>query len=131
MNLKTFRAPTMAEALTQVKSAMGSDAIILHTRTLQTRAWMGLRRKEMVEITAGKDLKIGPRPARGRPGAAAGANGNGSAAKEGRAAPAAGTYGRNGNGAAAPGAPRNAIEGSRQVMETPGATNAAMLTISQ
>ncbi len=120
----------MAEALTQVKSAMGSDAIILHTRTLQTRAWMGLRRKEMVEITAGKDLKIGPRPARGRPGTSAGSNGNGSSAREGRAAPVAGTYGRNGN-SSAPGAPRNAIEGSRQVMETPGATNAAMLTISQ
>jgi flagellar biosynthesis protein FlhF len=121
----------MAEALTQVKSAMGSDAIILHTRTLQTRAWMGLRRKELVEITAGKDLKIGPRPGRGRVSAAAGSNGNGGAAKEGRAALPSGAYSRNGNGAVMPAAPRNAVEGSRQVMETPGATNAAMLTISQ
>src|SRR5688500_3150892 len=108
MNLKTFRAPTMAEALTQVKSAMGSDAIILHTCTLQTRAWMGLRRREMVEITARKDLNLGPRSARGRSNAAPRVNGNG-AAKDARPAPAAGTYGRNGNGAAAPAAPRNAV----------------------
>src|SRR5688572_981868 len=131
MNLKTFRAPTMAEALTQVKSAMGSDAIILHTRTLQTRAWLGLRRRELVEITAGKGLNIGRRSGRGREAA----SGNGAAAKGGRPAPAGGAYGRNGNGCAPPcappAAPRNAVEGSRQVMETAGATNAAMLTISQ
>src|SRR3954447_15553894 len=109
MNLKTFRAPTMAEALTQVKSAMGSDAIILHTRTLQTRAWMGLRRKEMVEITAGKDLNIGPRPGRARANAASGSSSgakvNGAAGKDGRAALAPGTYGRNGNGAVSLAAP--------------------------
>ena len=29
MNLQTFKAATMAEALTQVKSNMGSDAVIL------------------------------------------------------------------------------------------------------
>ena len=41
MNLQTFKAPTMAEALTQVKSAMGADAIILHTRTFASRALAG------------------------------------------------------------------------------------------
>ena len=48
----------MAEALTQVKSAMGGDAVILHTRTFQTRYWLGLRRREVVEITAGKGFNI-------------------------------------------------------------------------
>ena len=61
MQLQTFKAPTMAEALTQVKAAMGSDAIILHTRTFQVRRMLGLRRKEMVEITAGKGMNIGTR----------------------------------------------------------------------
>src|SRR6266478_3121243 len=61
MNLQTFKAPTMAEALTQVKSSMGTDAVILHTRTFQTRAWLGLRRKEMVEITAGRGIGIAER----------------------------------------------------------------------
>src|SRR6478672_11250584 len=61
MNLQTFKAATMAEALTQVKTNMGSDAVILHTRTFYTRHWLGLRRREMVEITAGKGLNVGRR----------------------------------------------------------------------
>src|SRR5205085_9159167 len=61
MDLRTFKAPTMAEALTQVKSVMGADAVILHTRTFHTRAWLGLRRREMVEITAGRGLNVGAR----------------------------------------------------------------------
>ena len=37
----------MAEALYQVKSAMGNDAVILHTRTYFRRRWLGLRRIEV------------------------------------------------------------------------------------
>jgi flagellar biosynthesis protein FlhF len=58
MHLRTFSAGTMAEALYQVKSAMGSDAVILHTRTYWRRRWLGLRRVEVVEITAGAGLQI-------------------------------------------------------------------------
>jgi flagellar biosynthesis protein FlhF len=47
-----------------VKTAMGHDAVILHTRTFLTRQWLGLRRREMVEITAGKGLNVGERAAR-------------------------------------------------------------------
>jgi flagellar biosynthesis protein FlhF len=111
MNLKTFKAPTMGEALTQVKSVMGSDAIILHTRTIQTRRWLGLRRREMVEITAGKGLNIGARSPR-RPPAA-------------EQRPPAAAYSRAGA------APRNAVEGSRQIMETPAANSAAILCLTQ
>src|SRR5436190_21098126 len=59
MNLQTFKAPTMAEALALVKSAMGIDAVILHTRTYHRRFWLGLRRREIVEITAGRGLNVG------------------------------------------------------------------------
>jgi flagellar biosynthesis protein FlhF len=58
MNLQTFKAATMAMALAQVKSVMGHDAVILHTRTYQRAIWLGLRRKEMVEITAGRGLNM-------------------------------------------------------------------------
>src|SRR5829696_5464284 len=57
MHLRTFSAGTMAEALYQVKSAMGTDAVILHTRTYFRRRWLGLRRIEVVEITAGAGLQ--------------------------------------------------------------------------
>jgi len=116
MNLQTFKAPTMAEALTQVKSSMGTDAVILHTRTFQTRAWLGLRRKEMVEITAGRGIGIAERRRQSAPSA------------RGPAAPPA-TYGRPGT------VTRRAIESrpasTREFLETPAATGAAMLSISQ
>lgn len=121
MNLQTFRAATMVEALKDVKSAMGKDAIILHTRTIQSRRWLGLRRREMVEITAGKGMNIGSR-ARKAP----------STITEVRNI--AGTYSRAGVVAApkpVPEAPRNAAEGSRQLLETPAAASAAMLSLSQ
>src|SRR5438045_6564340 len=58
MNLRTFAAPTFAQAMALVKTEMGSEAVILHTRTLQRRRWMGLRRREVVEITAGVGLNV-------------------------------------------------------------------------
>jgi flagellar biosynthesis protein FlhF len=52
MKLKTFSAPTMAEALAQVRKGLGRDAMILHTRTYRMGSWLGLGGKTMVEITA-------------------------------------------------------------------------------
>ncbi|HET6251441.1 MAG TPA: flagellar biosynthesis protein FlhF [Tepidisphaeraceae bacterium] len=124
MNLQTFKAPTMGEALTQVKSVMGTDAVILHTRTFQTRQWWGLRRREMVEITAGKGINVGARHVR-RP------------QPQTRTAVNTGVYGRNGaaagNGAPAGNgsAPRNPIEGGKQLLETPGAQSVALLGLTQ
>lgn len=63
MNLQTFRAPTMAECLGRVKIEMGHDAVIFHTRTLYRRRWLGLRRQELIEITAGKGIARTPRRA--------------------------------------------------------------------
>jgi len=60
MYLKTFQASTMAEAMTQVKQSIGVDAVIYNARTIQRRRWLGLRRAEVVEITAGRH---GGRPA--------------------------------------------------------------------
>jgi len=114
MNLQTFKAPTMAEALTQVKSSMGMDAVILHTRTFQTRMWLGLRRKEMVEITAGRGLGM---PDRRRQAAAR------QAVAPGYERPGAGP--RRDSELVAPAA------GGRQLLETPAGTGAAMLSISQ
>jgi len=54
----------MSEALTQVKKTMGSDAVILHTRMIHKPRWLGLRRMEFVEITAGNDIQIAHRPTR-------------------------------------------------------------------
>ena len=149
MNLQTFKAATMAEALTQVKTTMGADAVILHTRTFYTRHWLGLRRREMVEITAGKGLNVGrkrymadaaPTPSQQR-GAAripsgiaayrSGAGGAGpSTSAPSRAIARSTDDGPGDSFAGAAAAPRTALEGGRAIMETPAATSAAMLSIS-
>ena len=147
MQLQTFKAPTMVECLTQVKTAMGTEAIILHTRTYQTKQWLGLRRREVVEITAGKGMKVGNRP---RPGAAARATANASAAADRpraadadshrAAGPVPGTYGRLGAAIArAPVADEAPSAGGggakrphdpRALLDTPAATSAVMLNLT-
>lgn len=65
--LKTYRAPSMGEALSEVKRDLGRDAVILHTRTFRIGGWFGLGGRAVVEITAstGADpaAKAGRRPA--------------------------------------------------------------------
>ena len=45
MKLKTYQAWTMAEALEFVKSDLGTDAVILHTRTFERGGFFGLGRR--------------------------------------------------------------------------------------
>src|SRR5687768_3050176 len=66
MDLRTYRAPTLAEAVAKLKADLGHNALILHTRQIVERYWLGLRRRQIVEIVAGRNL-----PRRAAPGAAA------------------------------------------------------------
>src|SRR5512142_2413704 len=61
-NVRTFRAPDPAAALAAVKAALGADAVILSTRTVDG----GLFRKPEIEITAAVEHPAPP-PARKRP----------------------------------------------------------------
>ena len=131
MNLQTFKAATMAEALTQVKSNMGADAVILHTRTFYTRHWLGLRRREMVEITAGKGLNVGrrrfvaePAPSAQPTRVAAGSGGLAAYRGSGGGGRAALTRG-DGDGL------RGGPDGGRALLDSPAGTSAAMLSISK
>jgi flagellar biosynthesis protein FlhF len=122
MNLRTFSAPTFAQAMSLVKSEMGGDAVILHTRTVQKRKWMGLRRNEIVEITAGSGLNVPSRPVR-RPATATTAAGT--QATKLRAA------GQRPAGTARPAA--QALQSSqpgKDLLDTPAASRAMMMSIS-
>ncbi len=123
MNLQTFKAATMAEALQQVKTAMGHDAVILHTRTYQLRQWLGLKRREMVEITAGRGLNTARRPrqmlTQMQPAMGGAAGGYGPGFTRSAVLPSAQPT------------VRGPVENSRQLMETPAAGNAMMLGITQ
>lgn len=52
MNLKTFRAASMAEALALVKRELGKDAVILNTRSTRVGGVLGFFAKTVVEVTA-------------------------------------------------------------------------------
>ena len=69
MNIKTFQAGSMAEALKLVKQQMGRDAVILHTRTLRRRGWLGFGGRQIVEVTASNEVAVRAplRPAPNRP----------------------------------------------------------------
>lgn len=51
----------MPEAFALMKAALGTQAVILHTRTYQQRYWLGIRRREIVEITAGRGVQVAER----------------------------------------------------------------------
>lgn len=128
MNLRTFSAPTFAQAMALLKSEMGGDAVILHTRKVRVRRWMGLRTREIVEITAGSGLNVASRGIRRQqtPQQQAAAN---TAASRGRVSrepitPRSSTAvqaSRPGQQQAAPG---------KDFLETPAANRAMMMSIS-
>ncbi|MBL9032136.1 MAG: flagellar biosynthesis protein FlhF [Phycisphaerae bacterium] len=61
MNLKTYRARTIGDALAEVKRDLGKDAVILHTRTLTIGGWLGLGGRSVVEVTASDDAGLARR----------------------------------------------------------------------
>jgi flagellar biosynthesis protein FlhF len=147
MQLRTFSAGTMAEALVQVKNEMGGDAVILHTRTYHRRRWLGLRRVEVVEITAGNGLNVASRGGGGRPrGARPQPPAGGGVVMPSRvttamprptnptlAALAASRQVGHGGGAMIPAKTMvsDPLRNSRQILETPVANTAAVLNLTQ
>jgi len=65
MKLKTYQAWTMAEALAFVKTDLGGDAVILHTRTFERGGFFGIGRRSVVEITAARAADMPKADARG------------------------------------------------------------------
>jgi flagellar biosynthesis protein FlhF len=59
-NYETITAPTMAEAIHEIKRRVGSDAVIVTTRNIVLKRWLGFRRQAMVEVVVGRGL---PKPA--------------------------------------------------------------------
>ncbi len=64
MNVRTFVAGSMADALEQVRRGLGSDAVVLHTRTYKRGGLFGLGAKAVVEVTAADGRELGRKRAR-------------------------------------------------------------------
>jgi flagellar biosynthesis protein FlhF len=106
----------MAIALAQVKTTLGRDAVILHTRSYSTRQWLGLRRREMVEITAGKGMNVVKRPVR----------------REVKTiSSAAAAYSRSGGAKPVSMSSPTPVQNSKALLESPAAGTAIMLSLSQ
>jgi flagellar biosynthesis protein FlhF len=91
MNLKTYRARTMGDALAEVKKDLGKDAVILHTRTYKVGGWLGFGGRPMVEITASDGVNVLPRQKPDARGASARPVAPAAAVRAYGMAPAAGT----------------------------------------
>ncbi|MHC4976615.1 MAG: flagellar biosynthesis protein FlhF [Planctomycetota bacterium] len=63
MTLKTYRAASIAEALSQIKADFGNDAVILHTRKFKQGGFLGFNARDMVEVTASNGVNVPPRRA--------------------------------------------------------------------
>ncbi|MBY6271037.1 MAG: flagellar biosynthesis protein FlhF, partial [Bacillaceae bacterium] len=62
MMVKKYVAPSMPEAMKLVREDLGSDAVILHSKTVYTKGFLGLFRKKNIEVIAGLDRESRPAP---------------------------------------------------------------------
>jgi flagellar biosynthesis protein FlhF len=106
-----------------VKTEMGGEAVILHTRTQQQRRWLGLRRRQVVEITAGVGLNVTARPVR-RPAAASTQPAHAAGITQSQAARLRAARD------SAPARPMAPASPGKDLLETPAANRAMMLAIS-
>lgn len=59
MDVKTYRASTMHEALAMVRADLGPDAAVLHTREVRShRLWGWLMGTSQIEVTASLDVNV-------------------------------------------------------------------------
>ena len=64
MRLKTYRAYSLQEAIEAVQGDLGSEAVILHTRSFSKRVLLGLLRRNIVEVIASDTSEISEQPER-------------------------------------------------------------------
>jgi flagellar biosynthesis protein FlhF len=76
MELRTYRAATMSEALALVRRELGPDAAVLHTREVQKKRLFGLfSGRRMIEVTASRGVNVPSRlPANKHPESASANN---------------------------------------------------------
>lgn len=66
LNLRTYRAHTVEEALSAIRADFGDDALIIETRSMRAGGFLGFGRRTVVEITAGLPPVQAPDAARER-----------------------------------------------------------------
>jgi flagellar biosynthesis protein FlhF len=59
LNVRTYTAATLADALAEVKQGLGRHAVVLHTRTYKRGGVLGLGARSVVEVTAADGRELG------------------------------------------------------------------------
>ena len=67
MRIKTFKAPTLKEAMANVKAELGIDAVILHTTRSKKGGLLGFGSKEVVEVIAAVEDEPQQKPVKRAP----------------------------------------------------------------
>ncbi|MGP1346416.1 MAG: flagellar biosynthesis protein FlhF [Phycisphaerales bacterium] len=67
MQTRNFRAPSMSEALAMVKRELGSDAVIVSTRTMRRGGVIGIGARSVTEISAHANVPAAPVARSGHP----------------------------------------------------------------
>ncbi|MBM7692247.1 flagellar biosynthesis protein FlhF [Peribacillus deserti] len=57
MKIKKYVAPTMAQAMNEIRSELGNDAVILNSKVIHSGGFMGLFKKRNFEVVAAVDPK--------------------------------------------------------------------------
>ena len=60
MRVKRYVADSMQEAIARVKADFGKDAVILHTKKIRERGFLGLFGRTRVEVLAAADNSARP-----------------------------------------------------------------------
>lgn len=55
MRTKKYNAPSIAEAMKQIRAELGEDAIILNSKVIVTKKFFGLKKEKSYEVIAGYD----------------------------------------------------------------------------
>ena len=58
MKVKKYVAPSIPEVMKKVRSELGDDAIILHSKKITTSGFLGLFKKKNIEVIAAVDLEV-------------------------------------------------------------------------
>lgn len=64
MSLRNYRAFTMTEALAAVRSDLGADAVIIHTRTFTQGGFLGIGKRSVIEVTASRADEVAAKQTR-------------------------------------------------------------------
>ena len=55
MKMKKYKGPSMPEVMQEIRKDLGKDAIILNTKEIKSKGFLGLMRKKQIEVVAALD----------------------------------------------------------------------------